>query len=289
MDRVPLIDKTNKPFIMCSEDGTVQVEFIEVVGCGGSAVVYKGRKKVGNRERACVIKEYYPLKPNQVNYVREGAGKHLRIVPIVSGSLEESTGIRENELQKQKNNVARELKMAREIFYNHEKNENSPYLYEAEFFRAWGDSTYVILDTSEGKTLKAYLDESGGIISLKEAVKYLEKLLAIIRQMLDGKYCHGDIKTENIWLRGKDAAESMCLLDFGSVFSYEEFQADPERLSPEELMQRAEEILFAEGVGTSTDGYYSKAMFNLMVSKNAYAADKCPGNRRKTFERSRSD
>lgn len=91
----------------------------------------------------------------------------------------------------QEQNVRREIRLANEMYFD--GKNNSPYAFHTEFLTHYGDSSYMILDTSEGQTLEAYVREKGRL-SIEEAIESIERLLVIVEQLLGDKYCHGDIK-----------------------------------------------------------------------------------------------
>ena len=88
------------------------------------------------------------------------------------------------------------------------------------------------------------------------------------------KYCHGDIKGQNIWIRGEGVAKSFCLLDFGSVFSYDEYGYDLKTMSRQEKKEMADKIVFNEGIGCSSEGYRAPKIFQLSVAKARYIEER---------------
>ena len=262
MNRVALVDG-NRPLFITNENGTQKVQVIEVVGRGGTAIAYKGKRiENGEEKEACIVKEYFPIEENtKAIYFRNKIGDDIQI-------LSEN---REEELQKQRTNIEREVRTTNELYFDKESMENSPYAYSAEIFCRKGDSTYVVLDTSKGKTLKAHLlSLETQRLELADAILYIEKLLVILEHLLRGCFVHLDIKPENIWLRGEDANESMCLLDFGSVCALKDYQTNLLELTRDEVLEKAKKIIDNEGLGSNSIGYCSYIVRELGEAKRRF-------------------
>ena len=225
---------------LVSENGKEKVRLLEVVGRGQNCIAHK----------AALLTD----------------GEEYQVPVDASWSREEV----EQEMLRQRTKVLREVRSAQELYFD--GKENSPYVYRTEFFGREGNSYYVKLDTSKGKTLKNIIREKGKV-TLREAIEFCDKLLVIMKTLLDGKvkYFHCDIKPEDIWIRGEGAAASMILLDMGSVFKKEEYSFESlEDLSLEELFERADRIADNEGIGCSSEGYCCGKLRNFYNQKMAY-------------------
>lgn len=280
IERIPLI-KNGENYLLTDAAGNVKVRLIQVVGEGGTYLVYKAVEEVdGVAQNVCIIKEAYPGTDEETfslfQYTREQPGQELKLVfqsPYLKNLSEEQKRlVYQEELQKQEENAMREVQTAKELFYNQEKQENSPYLYRTEYFTRLGDTYYLKLDTSEGRTLHSYIKENeNGCLSLSESLEMMKKLLEILAQLFDGAYIHGDIKPQNVWLCGQGAAMSMVLLDMGSCFPLQEYCCtDFEAWSEEEVIQKADFIVKNRGIGCSTKGYCNMQMSQFFDAKAAY-------------------
>lgn len=263
MERQSLIDEKQKITLADEKSGVLKVDLIQVVGRGGTAIAYKGIRHFNGEKQMCIIKEYFPDESQSPvkRYYREKAGE-----PICIRSED-----REEEKKRQEQNVRREIRLANEMYFD--GKNNSPYAFHTEFLTHYGDSSYMILDTSEGQTLEAYVREKGRL-SIEEAIESIERLLVIVEQLLGDKYCHGDIKGQNIWIRGEGVAKSFCLLDFGSVFSYDEYGYDLKTMSRQEKKEMADKIVFNEGIGCSSEVYRAPKIFQLSVAKARYIEER---------------
>lgn len=280
-ERVPLI-RDGENYLLSSEENNVQVRLIRQVGEGGTYLVYKAVEEVdGVPQNVCIIKEAYPRTEEEsfskLQYVREEPGQEIRLMPrsfyMNYLSEEQKASVYHEERMQQEENAFREVQMARELFFNKEKQENSPYLYRTEFFARMGDTYYLKLDTSEGQTLHSYSKENErGHLSLQESLQMTKKLLEILTQVFGDAYLHGDIKPQNIWIRGHGEAMSMVLLDMGSAFS---LQGDYcckgyESWTEADVIQKADFIVKNRGIGCSTKGYCSPEMNAFFDAKAAY-------------------
>ena len=279
MGRVPLI-QAGENYILKDSSGRVQERLIEVIGEGGTYLAYKAIEEVdGTAQGVNVVLEFYPLEEedsfSMIRYQREKAGEELQITfksPYAETlSEEQKKKILQEELQNQEDNAQREVKSARELHYNREKQENSPYFYRTEYFTRVGDTYYLKLDTSEGRTLYQYIKEhENGRLSLRESLKLAQMDLEIVSEF-EGNYLHGDIKPQNIWLRGNDAAMSKVFLDAGSCVSLKKYCCEGFKTWTEgAVIQKADEIVKNRGIGCSTKGYCNKEMSLFFDAKATY-------------------
>ena len=267
--RVPLTDGV-KPFTMFDADGEIQVQFLEVLGRGGSCIAYHGRKIVNGHSREVVIKEYYPESNNasaRIQYYRAHPYTKLQ---IIAREKENEEALIEEELKRQAHNVERELKMADKLGYD--GLHNSPFSFEASLLNRYGDSHYILLDTNAGQTLRKCLNDAPEHrLPWGQALRYMKMLLSIIDQTLDGRYVHADLKPDNIWITGGPGQDAgyMVLLDMGSVYMVGEYGSDAE-LSDAEAKQLAERICENDGLGSHSRGYCSSMIYELYTAKSAY-------------------
>ena len=277
--RVPLIRKGER-YLLQGTSGRM-ARLIEVIGEGGTYQAYKAVEEVdGIPQRACVILEWNPVQEEDsfsvIQYHREQPGQELRTVfrspydKILSQEKKEK--LYRDELRQQEENALREVQTAKELFYDEEKQENSPYLYHIEYFTRMGDTYYLKIDTSEGRTLYSYIKEQkDNCLSLHESLGVTKKLLEILSALEKRGYIHGDIKPQNIWLSGQGEAMSQKLLDMGSAFNRREYDCqDFESWSETEIIQKADFIIKNRGIGCSTKGYCNVSMNQFFDAKAAY-------------------
>lgn len=279
MERVPLM-KAGENYLLKASSGRT-VRLIETIGEGGTYLAYKAVEEInGVPQKVCVILEWNPVCDEEafsmIQYKREESGEELRIMlrspydEILSE--EEKEKIYQEELQHQEENALREVQNAKELFYDEEKQENSPYLYHIEYFTRRGDTYYLKIDTSEGCTLHRHIKEHAqGHLSFQEGLEIIKKLLEILSSLSERGYIHGDIKPQNIWLSGQGAAMSQKLLDMGSAFKRQEYDCqDFETWSEAEIIQKADYIIKNRGIGCSTKGYCNSNMNQFFDAKAAY-------------------
>lgn len=283
--RIPAIDEHNRKFTVASNDGTIEVDLIEVIGRGGSCIAYKAEKRVaGASPRAVVVKEYYPQEQDilhGVSYIRKAAGEdiHLEIKNGYSdvASKEQIT----KEKKRQKDNVEREINLTHQLYYDPQNVQNNAYAFNADFISERGDSSYIVIDTTEGCTLRKLLREFNGRIGIEKAIEYTKELLMVADNVLfnpQKTFCHGDIKPENIYLAGMDPDEDtalekaprIVLLDFGSVFRPEDYKMYDKDM--DSIIRAADKILYNEGIGCSSVGYRSELIQEVFIQKQEYAS-----------------
>ena len=288
-NRIPAIDKNNGRFTIVSKSGSMSVDLIEVIGRGGSCLAYKAEKKTAEgMTRAVVVKEYYPQEDSVlhgISYSREAVGGEISLKPVDKMSVEEVQRRIGEEKERQKANVAREIELTRQLAYNPEHVENNPFCFNAERLGTRGDSTYILIDTNKGCTLRRLLKNKGGKIGIQKAIDYTKELLYVAEKMLfepENSFCHADIKPENIYLAGMESDKSdalnngvprIMLLDFGSVFNPQNYQLaidNEEEISEEVVMEKADEILYNEGIGCSSEGYRSRLIQDVYIKKSDY-------------------
>lgn len=273
--RISVINEENPTFsLWCGEQEQIKIEFIQVIGRGGSCIAYKGRRIEGDETIECVVKEYYPAESSfEIEYVRTAPCQPVKIVSSMEGAAGQQAIDRER--QKQDENISRELRTNRDLFYREGSSHgNSPYFYKADFIRKFGDSSYMILNTSEGRTLHTALrDSPGRRLDWKTSLSYTRKLLEIIRWIDERGYIHGDISPGNVWIAGNRENEYLLLLDLGSAFRKSDYTLDgiaPDQASDGQILDLAKKIAYNESLGSSHENIRSDAIFSLWNAKLAF-------------------
>mgnify|MGYP004600944031 FL=1 len=247
-------------FLLCDETGTEQVRLLAFISRGGSCLAYRGVRSRNGRNFACIVKEYFPKEAYEDGiYIRDNVGDDIKILPEY----------REKELQIQKENVERELAMNQNIYFNPgEDQSNNPYAFQLErLCTKKGDTSYLIIDTDEGGTLYSTMEKS---LCPEDCLKYIYQLLVIVRHLSKKGYIHGDIKPENIYVRGQGANANLCLLDFGSVVPLREYQKDLSQLSVKEIFASADQIILNTTLGSTTREYGSMGLLAIRNHKRLY-------------------
>lgn len=269
VNRRPITDyrESGHDIVIKSQDGSTSIKIIDLLGSGGTCLAYKGMLNKDGDQKYVVVKEYYPSEDNlYVKYCRnESDGK----IEIKASADEE----RIEEIKRQKDNVERELKNNKSLFLK--DTSNSAYMYNSELFCTYGDSSYIVIDTSEGITLKDLLSEEYyKEKSIRErvelAIDFTRRFLIILENVFSGRYIHGDLKPDNIYIAGNKGAENIFFLDFGSVFALEEYKMDLENASNEEKIKLANRIIWNEGIGMSSEEYRNYPIIKLIQEKNNY-------------------
>ena len=120
--------------------------------------------------------------------------------------------------------MKRELSANQAVYFSVNYDEsNSPYVYHSELFTHFGDSSYIVMDTNEGNTLYTVMRKT---LTPEKCLRYIYQLLIIVDHLNNKGYLHGDIKPQNIWIRGENENQSMLLLDFGTAMHLSDFQVD---------------------------------------------------------------
>lgn len=275
MNRKGLVEEYSEigKLIYASSDGLFEIRAIELIGRGGTSLVYKGIKKNENIEKQCIIKEFYPASEGyypEVTYYRDKVGDKIKIIVNNSNLTdEEKTKVILKEKEREKEIFEREFSMIHRMYFNGESN--SPYMDGVEKItkgeqQNLGDSIYLVLDTRDGKTLHSLLKKEGKF-EFAKAMDYTEKILEIIQTLLGNSFFHGDIKPENLFIRGNFPNEQMILLDFGSAFAYEDFISNN---GTEEVIGLADKIANTVGIGSSSREYQSPTIKEFREKKIKY-------------------
>lgn len=277
MSRLGLIKEnvvlsSDEAFVLCDSNGMEQVRLIQIVGNGGSAIAYKAIRNKNGSKSVCIVKEYFPEEAEEENiYVRKKIGDPISII----------TEDREKELQIQKENIERELSANQAVYFDENADvSNSPYVYHSELFTRLGDSSYIVMDTNDGKTLCEIMRQTN---TGEECLRYLYQLLIIVEHLNSKKYLHGDIKPQNLWIRGDGENQSMLLLDFGTVIKLDDYKVDMTNLTKNEIMEVADRMKEYESLGSTTDSYGSLGILTLRNHKQMFRTTDHSPERAKAF------
>ena len=271
-NRVSLCSINEDGLFTLPNDGPKRVTLVKHIGSGGTWLAYSCIVEEGDYKKYSIIKEYYPFQTGiTAKYERNNSTGELRICV-------DSIDMYEDEKSKQKENVDRELRINSALYLR--KDNVSSYMYEEKLYCTFGDSTYVLVDTSDGRTLKDILYDDGYLnMTVREridlAIDFSRRILLAIDYLFKNDYIHGDLKPENIYFSGVDGAENIFLLDFGSVFSRNEYRIDVEKASDEDKKRLASQIIRNDGVGMSSEGYRSRDMITLLSKKQQCSAKNC--------------
>lgn len=278
MSRLGLIKEdivlsSDEAFVLCDSNGTEQVRLIQIVGNGGSAIAYKAIRNKNGSKSVCIVKEYFPEEAEEENiYVRKKIGDPISI-----------TEDREKELQIQKENIERELSANQAVYFDENSDvSNSPYVYHSELFTRFGDASYIVMDTNDGRTLCEIMRQR---ITGEECLRYLYQLLIIVEHLNSKNYLHGDIKPQNLFVRGDGENQSMLLLDFGTVIKLDDYKVDITNLTKKEIMEVADRMKENESLGSTTDSYESLGILTVRNHKQMFrTTDHCPERARAFIE-----
>ena len=270
MSRLGLIKEdivlsSDEAFVLCDSNGTEQVRLIQIVGNGGSAIAYKAIRNKNGSKSVCIVKEYFPEEAEEENiYVRKKIGDPISIT-------------------EDKENIKRELSTNQAVYFDENADEsNSPYVYHSELFTRFGDSSYIVMDTNDGKTLCEIMRQ---ILTGEECLRYLYQLLIIVEHLNSKNYLHGDIKPQNLFVRGDGENQSMLLLDFGTVIKLDDYKVDITNLTKKEIMEVADRMKENESLGSTTDSYGSLGILTVRNHKQMFrTTDHCPERARAFIE-----
>lgn len=266
-NRVPLIIDNDEFFIDIGTDCIRKIKFYEVIGTGGSCLVYRGKLYDAGNEKTVIIKEYYPISQNSwAKYIRQKEHTPL----IIEGTQEEIN----NELLLRKINVQRELETNKRLYVSLDGKSNNPYIFNAweekdisEEFKQ--NSAYIIIDTAEGETLKhALKNKKQNRYEILEAIFLVKKMLEVVRYMEEKGCIHGDLSLENIYLSGERDNQYVKFLDFGSAFFKEDYQCDENDM--ESVRKIADKIVSNVSLGSSHEAICTKYIEELADKRERY-------------------
>ena len=163
------------------------------IGEGGFGITYIGMDL--NLEMRVAIKEYYPNGSAVRDINGEGA--------TVQSQSRESRALYEN---------------GREKFINEAKTlakcVDFPEIVTVKDFFKENNTAYIVMEYIDGKTLRTYLNEKGGRISVNETINMMKPLICSLGKVHKMNLIHRDISPDNIMIC-KDGA--IKILDFGGA------------------------------------------------------------------------
>ena len=163
------------------------------IGEGGFGITYIGMDL--NLEMRVAIKEYYPNGSAVRDINGEGA--------TVQSQSRESRALYES---------------GREKFINEAKTlakcVDFPEIVTVKDFFKENNTAYIVMEYIDGKTLRTYLNEKGGRISVNETINMMKPLICSLGKVHKMNLIHRDISPDNIMIC-KDG--SIKILDFGGA------------------------------------------------------------------------
>lgn len=198
----------DKHFLALRNVVTGAEEYFEIVdeeGRGGSCIVYRAFvcTKNNERQRPVLLKEFYPLKFQDVLY-RDFDTAMLKLdVPTNSETVKKFQRATENFLE-----ICR--KQA-EFYLRHPADVDE--LIELQGTFLGGDSTFVVMQATGGFSWDKVAVENESVFQICETT------LSVLRELKlyhDENLLHGDLKPENIYIFRK-TRQHVAILDFGSV------------------------------------------------------------------------
>lgn len=281
VDKIPIVDED--AFFLNIDKGSINsIKFIEVIGRGGSCLVYKARIQQGNNERYVVIKEYYPDEENilfPVTYHREHAGMPLKILAKYEDD-------KKKELVCQHANIDREIYTNQRLYKVEDTQNNNPYIFhawEAQLGEDYSDSSYIVIDTEEGETLKhAIRNKPQYRYTINESMIIISKILEVLDYMNEKGCVHGDVSLENIYLSGHGDNTQVKLLDFGSGFFLTDYRADIQDM--DSVRAVADKIMMNSSLGSSHDEIRSSCAVDLERAKDQYRINNSERNAKELVE-----
>lgn len=164
----------------------------KVIGEGGFGITYLGFDL--NLELIVAIKEFYPN-----GFVTREAN-HSSRVSLYSGKNEA------------------DVSKWREGFINEAKNlakfSNLNGIVEVRDFFNENNTAYIVMEYIDGITLKQYLKQNGGKISVDKTLEMMEPVIRALSKVHDTGMIHRDISPDNIMITKHGG---MKLLDFGAA------------------------------------------------------------------------
>ena len=163
------------------------------IGEGGFGITYIGMDL--NLEMRVAIKEYYPNGSAVRDINGEGA--------TVQSQSRESRALYES---------------GREKFINEAKTlakcVDFPEIVTVKDFFKENNTAYIVMEYIDGKTLRTYLNEKGGRISVNETINMMKPLICSLGKVHKMNLIHRDISPDNLMIC-KDG--SIKILDFGGA------------------------------------------------------------------------
>lgn len=162
------------------------------IGEGGFGITYIGMDL--NLEMRVAIKEYYP----NGCAIREGNG---------SSTVQSYTGEQQQFFEIGREKFINEAKILAKCI-------NLPEIVTVKDFFKENHTAYIVMEYIDGKTLKEYLKEKGGRLSVEETLKMMRPVIKSLGEVHKMNLIHRDISPDNIMIK-KDG--SVKVLDFGGA------------------------------------------------------------------------
>ena len=163
------------------------------IGEGGFGITYIGMDL--NLEMRVAIKEYYP----HGCAIRDRRGNSCTVNSYEGG--------RQNYFEAGREKFINEARLLARC-------DTLPEIVAVRDFFKENHTAYIVMEYIEGKTLKTYLKEKGGKISVSETLKMMEPVIRSLGQVHRMNLIHRDISPDNLMIR---ADGSVKVLDFGGA------------------------------------------------------------------------
>lgn len=163
------------------------------IGEGGFGITYIGMDL--NLEMRVAIKEYYP----HGCAIRDRRGNSCTVNSYERG--------RQNYFEAGREKFINEARLLARC-------DILPEIVAVRDFFKENCTAYIVMEYIEGKTLKTYLKEKGGKISVSETLKMMEPVIRSLGQVHRMNLIHRDISPDNLMIR---ADGSIKVLDFGGA------------------------------------------------------------------------
>ena len=137
-------------------------------------------------------------------------------------------------------------------------HENIVKLYDTFYF---DDKIYLIIELVQGKTLVEYLEEKGGILSVKKAVNIMIQIARALSYIHQHNIIHRDLKPENILISTDDIVK---ITDFGIAQLNEEEKEEGFILGTPVVM--APEQILKTGIDQRTDIFALGCIFYYLLT-----------------------
>lgn len=165
------------------------------LGEGGFGITYMGFDL--NLQKKVAIKEFF-----LAGYCSRN-GQSFEVVP--------GEGVKGQIFHSEKNRFIEEARILAKI------DEHPGIVKVINYFEENG-TAYIIMEFIEGKSLKAYIKEKGGVLSTDEALSLMEPVIKALAAVHDKGIVHRDISPDNIMLTSSGRVK---LIDFGAAKSKE--------------------------------------------------------------------
>ena len=163
------------------------------IGEGGFGITYIGMDL--NLEMRVAIKEYYP----HGCAIRDTKGNSCTVCSY--------TGDRQNLFEAGREKFINEARVLARC-------DTLPEIVAVRDFFKENRTAYIVMEYIEGKTLKTYLKEKGGKISVSETLKMMEPVIRSLGQVHRMNLIHRDISPDNLMIRTDGSVK---VLDFGGA------------------------------------------------------------------------